>query len=176
MLGALLNSPLSRIIPVGMALLALQNTLFVELQPFGVVIQVVLAFAAAAGAAGGPERGAITGFTVGLMFDLSIGTPLGVSAITMGLAGYIAGWADVIRFDTTWWLAAIFVGLGAGIGEAAVPVVRTMIGEDDAFVPEMATIVPVVAVAAAVASPLLVPLGRWSLRLGRPEWKAPADE
>lgn len=176
MLGALLNSSFTRVVPIGMMLLALQKTLLVEMRPFGVIIQLVLAFAASAGAAGGPERGAITGFTLGLMFDLSVGSPLGSSSITMGVAGYIAGWCDVVRIDTTWWLAALFVGIGAAAGEAGVPVVRRFIGEQDAFVPEMAKIVPVVAVAAAIASIALVPVSRWALKLGRPEWKLPADE
>ncbi len=176
MLGAFLNSSLPRLIPIGMILLALQKTLFVELQPFGVVIQVLTAFAAAAGAVGGPERGVIVGFVVGIMYDLAIGTPLGVSAIAMGFAGYVAGWADLIRIDTTWWLAAIFVGLGTGAGEAAVPVVRRFVGQEDAFVPEMVTIVPVVAVSAAALSIVLVPVARWALKLERPEWKLPAEE
>lgn len=176
MLGALLNSSFTRVVPIGMMLLALQKTLFVEMRPFGVIVQLVLAFAASAGAAGGPERGAITGFTLGLMFDLTVGSPLGSSSITMGVAGYIAGWCDVVRIDTTWWLAALFVGIGAAAGEAGVPVVRRFIGEQDAFVPEMAKIVPVVAVAAAIASIALVPVSRWALKLGRPEWKLPADE
>lgn len=175
MIAALLTSSLTRVIPIGMMLLALQRTLFVEIQPFGVIIQIVLAFAAAAGAAGGPERGAITGFVLGIMFDLYVGSPLGSSAITMGIAGSIAGWVDLIRIDTTWWMAALFVGIGAGVGEALVPVVRRFVGEEDAFVPEMTTIVPVVAVAAAIASIALVPTSRWALKLGRPEWKLPAD-
>lgn len=175
MFAALLTSSLTRVVPIGMLLLALQKTLFVDLKPFGVIIQIVLAFAASAGAAGGPERGAITGFALGIMFDLSVGSPLGSSAIVMGIAAYVAGWVDVIRIDTTWWLAAIFVGLGAAVGESMVPVVRRFVGEEDAFVPEMATIVPVVAVAAAIASIALVPVGRWALKLGRPEWKLPAD-
>jgi rod shape-determining protein MreD len=174
-LAALLTSSLTRVIPIGMALLALQKTLFIELTPFGVIVQIVMAFAAAAGAAGGPERGAIAGFTLGIMFDLAIGSPLGSSAITMGLAGYVAGWVDLIRIDTTWWLAAIFVGVGTGAGELAVPVVRRFIGEQDAFVPDLAVIVPVVAVAGAIMSIALVPLGRWALKVERPEWKLPAD-
>ena len=156
-----------------MILLALQKTFFVELQPFGVIIQVVLAFAACAGAAGGPERGAITGFVLGIMFDLSVGSPLGSSAITMGLAGYVAGWVDLIRIDTTWWMAAIFVGLGRRCRRGGVPVVRRFIGEAGRVRPEMATIVPVVAVSAAILSIALVPLARWALKLGRPEWKVP---
>jgi hypothetical protein len=54
--------------------------------------------------------------------------------------------------------------------------VQRFIGEEDAFVPEMSKIIPVVAIAAAIASIVLVPVSRWALRLGRPEWKLPADE
>lgn len=175
MLGALLNSSLPRLVPIGLILLALQKTLFVELQPFGVIVQIVMAFAASAGVAGGPERGAIAGFVLGITFDLAIGTPLGSTAIAMGVAAYVAGYADVIRIDTTWWLAAFFVGFGTAAGEAAVPVIRRFTGEEDAFAPDLATILPVVAVAGAAASPLFVPLARWSLGLARPEWKVPDD-
>ncbi len=176
MLGALLNSSLARIIPIGMILLALQTTLFYEMRPFGVIIQVVLTFAACAGAVGGPERGVIAGFVLGIMFDLSIGTPLGSTSISMGLAGYVAGWCDVIRVETTWWFAMIFVTVGAAVGETTVPVVRRFIGEENAFVPEMAKIIPVVAVAAAALSVPLVPVARWALKMRGPEWKLPTDE
>ena len=46
---------------------------------------------------------------------------------------------------------------------------------EDAFVPDLLRIVPVVAVAAAIASIGLVPVSRWALKLDRPEWKLPAD-
>lgn len=175
MIAAILASPLSRIVPIGMILLALQKTLFLEITPFGVYIQVVMAFAASAGAAGGPERGAVTGFTLGIMFDLAIGTPLGSSAITMGIAGSLAGWIDVIRVETTWWLAAIFVALGTGVGELAVPIVRRFIGENEPFVDDLALIVLVVAIAGGILSIVLVPTARWALKLERPAWKVPAE-
>jgi rod shape-determining protein MreD len=174
-LASFVQGPLFRLIPVGVVLLALQRTLFVELRPADVVVQVVLAFAAACGAAAGPEKGALAGFVVGMLYDLGVGTPLGSSSITMGLAGFAAGYVMSITVDPQWWLAALFVGLGAAIGEVAVPVVRTFIGEVDAFDPRMATIVPVVAVAAALMSPLMVPVGRWCMRLKRTEWKAPPE-
>jgi hypothetical protein len=56
-----------------------------------------------------------------------------------------------------------------------VPVVRTFIGEEDVFSPRLATVVGVVAAGALLLSPLLVPVGRWCLRIKRPEWKAPAQ-
>jgi rod shape-determining protein MreD len=170
---AVLRGPIPRVIAFGMVLLALQTTLFTDVRPAGVVIQIVLAFAAAAGAAGGPERGAIAGFVLGVMYDLGVGTPLGSSAITMGLAGVIAGSVKRVNLETRWWLAALFVMLGAALGELAVPVVRTFLGETDVFSERLVVIVPIVGVAAALVSPLLVPLGRWCLRVERAEWKAP---
>ena len=83
MIAALVHGPLIRLVPVGLVLLALQTTLFTDVRPAGVVLQVVLAFAAAAGVAGGPERGMLVGFVMGVMFDLGTGTPLGSSAITI---------------------------------------------------------------------------------------------
>lgn len=176
MIAAIVHSPYTRVVPIGMMLLALQKTLFVELQPFGVIIQVLLAFACAAGVAAGPELGAVTGFLLGLMLDLTVDSPLGSSSIALGLAAYVAGWADLIRIETTWWLGAIFVAIGAAVGEASVPVVRRFIGEEDVFVPESPTIVLVVAVAAAILSIAFVPLSRWALRVEKPEWKVPTDD
>jgi rod shape-determining protein MreD len=175
MIVAMLRSAVVRIITVGMMLLALQNTLLADMRPAGVVLQVMLAFAAAAGAAGGSERGATAGFLLGLLFDLGNGGPLGSSSITMGLAGFVAGYAALINIERQWWLAAIFVAIGSAVGELGVPVVRSFIGETNVFSDRLFTIVPIVAFAAAVASPLLVPISRWCLRLGTPEWKAPPE-
>jgi rod shape-determining protein MreD len=175
MIVALLRSSITRIVVVGMMLLALQKTIFADMRPAGVVLQVMLAFAAAAGAAGGSERGATAGFLLGLMFDLGTGGPLGSSSITMGLAGFVAGYVALINIERQWWLAAIFVAVGSAVGELCVPVVRSFIGDANVYSERLYTIVPLVALAAAVASPLLVPVSRWCLRLGTTEWKAPAE-
>ena len=175
MLAAIVRSSLIRLIPVGMVMLALQRTVFAEIQVSGVIVQVVLALAAAAGAAGGSERGAIAGFTLGIMFDFIDGTPVGSTAIAFTLAGAVAGLLALIAADPPWWLNAIFVGLGAAVGEAMLPVVRIFIGEEDPWPAEMVKIVAVVTIAAMAMSPLLVPLGRWCLRIRGPEWKAPAE-
>jgi rod shape-determining protein MreD len=175
MIVALLRSSMVRIVVVGMMLLALQTTIFADMRPAGVALQVMLGFAAAAGAAGGPERGATAGFVLGLMFDLGTGGPLGSSSITMGLAGFVAGYVALINIERQWWLAAIFVGLGSAVGELGVPVVRSFIGDANMYSNRLYTVVPLVAVAAALASPLLVPVSRWCLRLGTPEWKAPPE-
>jgi len=175
MLASLVQGPLLRLASVGLVLLALQRTLFSDLRPFGVVVQIMLALAAAAGAGGGPQKGALAGFVLGLMFDLGVGTPLGSSSITMGIGGFVAGYVTSITIDPQWWLATLFTGLGAAVGEACVPVVRSFIGEDTVLGARLFTILPVVAGAAMLLSPLFVPIGRWCMRVKRPEWKALAE-
>ena len=175
MIVAVLRSSITRIVVVGMMLLALQNTIFADMRPAGVALQIMLGFAAAAGAAGGSERGATAGFVLGLMFDLGTGGPLGSSSITMGIAGFVAGYVALINLEHQWWLAAIFVAFGSAIGELGVPVVRSFIGDANVYSGRLYTVVPLVALAAAVASPVLVPVSRWCLRVGTSEWKAPAE-
>ncbi len=175
MLASLLQGPLLRLLCVGVVLLALQRTIFTDMRPFGVAVQIVLALACAAGAGCGPQKGAYAGFVLGLMYDLGVGTPLGSSSISMGLGGFVAGYATSISVHPQWWLATLFTGIGAAVGELAVPVVRAFIGEEHVFTPRLYTIVPVVAVAAMIAAPVLVPIGRWCMGVRRPEWKAPPE-
>jgi rod shape-determining protein MreD len=172
---AFVLGPLIRLFPIGLCLLALQRTLFTELRPFHVVIQLVLAVAAAAGAGGGPERGAIAGFVLGIMYDLAVGTPLGLTALVYALAGFVAGYATTLTPHPQWWLASIFAGVGAAVGETAVPVAKTLVGQDGWFTTRLFTIVPVVAVFALIASPILTPLGRWCMCVKKPQWKVIAE-
>lgn len=175
MFAALIQGPVIRLVPVGMLLLALQRTLFVDITVAGVTIQVMTAFAAAAGVAGGSERGALAGFILGLMYDLVEGGPLGGTALAMAMAGIVAGLLALITVDPQWWLAALFTGLGTAVGELMVPTVRFFTGQEDAFVGRLWVIVPVVGIAGAVMSPVLVPIARWCLRIRTAEWKAPLE-
>jgi rod shape-determining protein MreD len=176
MFASFVQGPLVRVIPLGVLLLALQRTIFVEIQVGGVVIQVMMAMAAAAGVAGGSERGAVVGFTFGVMFDLAEGTPLGSTAIAMTIAGAVGGLLALIAADPHWWLEAMFTALGSAAGVAMIPVVRAFIGEPEPFSSRMGVFVAVAAVSGAVLSPLLVPIGRWCLKLRRPEWKQPVGD
>ena len=56
MLASLVQGPLLRLLAAGLLVLALQDTLFEDLRPAGVTVQVVLALAAACGAAAGRKR------------------------------------------------------------------------------------------------------------------------
>jgi cell shape-determining protein MreD len=176
MFAAFVQGPLIRIIPVGMVLLALQRTLFVSLQVDDVIIEVMMATAAAAGVAGGSERGALVGFVFGVMYDLAEGAPLGSAAVAMTVAGIVGGLLALIAADPHWWLGAIFTALGTAAGVVMIPIVRTFIGETAPVGDRLVAVLPVVTIAAALMSPLLVPLARWCLRLKRSEWTQPVDD
>jgi rod shape-determining protein MreD len=169
---AFLTGPLVRLFPVGLCVLALQTTVLSQTRVFGVVVQLVLALAAAAGAGAGPERGAVAGFTLGLMYDLAVGSPLGLTAIVYALAGFVAGYVFTLTRTPQWWLASLFTAIGAAVGETALPIGRTLIGEDGWFTSRLFVIVPVVAGFAMLMSPLFVPLGRWCMCVKKPKWKA----
>jgi rod shape-determining protein MreD len=169
---AFLTGPLVRLFPVGLCVLALQRTVLTEIRVHGVVLQIVLALAAATGAGAGPERGAVAAFTLGLMYDLATGSPLGLIALVYSLAGFVSGYVLTITPTPQWWLAAIFTTIGAAAGETAVPAGYTLIGQDGLFTSRLFTVVPIVAAFALVLSPLFVPLGRWCMRVKRPKWKA----
>ncbi len=173
MFAAFVQGPLVRIIPVGIVLLALQRTFFVDVQIDGVIIQVMIAMSAAAGVAGGSERGALMGFVLGVMFDLAEGTPLGSTAAAMTVAGIVGGLLALIAADPPRWLAALFTGLGAAAGVLTIPIVRLFIGEPEPFQDRLWVVVPIVAATSAVLSLALVPLARWCLRMKRPEWSQP---
>ena len=126
--------------------------------------------------AGGSERGALFGFVMGIMFDLAEGTPLGSTAIAMTVAGAVAGLLALIAADPQWWLGALFVALGTAAGVMTVPLVRVFIGENQPFTNDLYVVVPVMATAGALLSPLMIPLARWCLRMKTPEWKQPIAE
>jgi hypothetical protein len=166
----------TRLIPVTLVVLAIQRTVCADHPVAGVTIQVVLALAAGAGAGAGSERGAFAGFAMGMMYDLGVGTPLGLTALAYGLAGLTSGYVLSITPEPQWWLSAIFVAIGAAVGEMAIPVVKFLTGQEGWLTDRLIVVIPVVAAAATLLSPLFVPLGRWCAGAKRRTWRAIPDE
>ena len=156
---------LTRVVLTGLIVLSLQMTIATEIRPFGVVIQIVLAFAVAAGAASGPGEGAKVGFVLGLMYDMATGLPMGSTAMSMAFGGYVAGWGRQYRLEPTWWMLAALASIGAAVGEAFVPIMRVLTGETGVFGARVALVLPVVAHSSGLLSTLLIPIARWALAI-----------
>jgi rod shape-determining protein MreD len=158
---------------VGFTLLALQTTIFSELRIAGVALQVLMTFVAVVAVVGGPEKGMMAALICGVMFDMAVGGDLGSSALTMGTAALIAGLVAFINIEQQWWISAFFVGLGVGAGEAALPFIRGLTGEELIGVADLVRTVPIVALGALALGPLLLPMARWSLGITKAEWRVP---
>ena len=164
--------PLLRLVPVGLIALSIQRVVFAN-HPIGdIKLQFVLALVVAAGAGGGSDRGAVAGFVLGLLYDASGNTPLGLMALSYGLAGMTAGYVHSFTPDPQWWLASIFAFFGAAVGEAAIPAAEVITGEDGWITTDIWVTVLVVAGFAAVMCPLLMLVGRWMMGVKRKKWKA----
>ena len=56
------------------------------------------------------------------------------------------------------------------------PVIRAFIGEEHPVDADYLVVLGVVGVSSAILSVVLVPVGRWCMRVKAPEWKAPREE
>jgi len=152
--------------------LSLQRVVFANHPVHDVQLELVLALVVAAGAGGGMDRGAVAGFVLGLLSDASGDTPLGVLALAYGMGGMTAGYLHRFTTDPQWWLAALFATMGAAVGEISIPIVKALTGDIGWINTDLLVIVPIVAGAAGVLCPLLLPLGNWMMGVKRKKWKA----
>jgi len=172
---SLLLGPAPRIVAVGLTVLAIQRVVFARHPFLDVKLQLLLALVVAAGAAGGADRGAVAGFVLGLMYDFAGNTPLGLMALCYGVGGIIAGYTQTLTPDPQWWLASLFATFGAAIGEASIPFVHVLTGQNGWVTSRMFWEVPVVAITAGIACTPLMPIGRWMMGVKRRRWKAMAS-
>ena len=162
----LINRPIVRILMVGLPFLAIQTTLLTAMTIDGIVIQLMLLLAAAGGVAGGPERGALVGFAMGLLFDLAYSShPLGLTAFVYGLTGFLAGYINSLTADHPWWLTMIVVGIASALGTVLYPIVAAMVGIDGLFTTDVIRVALVVGATNAVMAPVFMPVMRWCLRI-----------
>lgn len=165
----ILRHPLLRLLMIGLPVLALQDTLLAEMRPADVAIQAMLLLAVAGGIAGGPERGALAGFVMGLLFDLVLTSPLGLHALVYGLAAFLAGYINSLTLDHPRWLVMLVVGIATAASTVAYPLASAMIGEEVAITSALIRITIVVSVANIVFAVPAVWLMRWALHIRQPD-------
>lgn len=153
-----------RLVLVGLFVLALQTTLFNEMRPFGVCLQVMVLLAAASGLARGSQTGAIAGFIVGLLYDLVLTTPLGLCAAVFAVIGYLAGFAHSFVHESTWWSRMLLGAAASAVGMVLLPLAFAITGTDGLFTTHIFVVVLVVAIFNGLLSVPAELLCRWALR------------
>lgn len=134
----------TRLVLLGLLFLSLQTTIFNEMRPLGVSMEVMLLLAASTGLAKGSETGAITGFVVGLLYDMVLTTPLGLCAVVFSVVAYLAGLAHSFVHEPTWWSRILTVTVTSAIGMVLLPVAFTVTGAEGVLTTDLIEMILVV--------------------------------
>ena len=149
--------------------LVVHTVLLPEIRIAGVMPDVMLLLAVAAGLEGGPSYGAIIGFASGMLADLVLPTPLGLSALVFTLVGYVVGVAKGGLLRDTWWFPVSVAFVACSAGEGLFALVGTMIGESDLLTTHLAAIMLVVGIFNGILALPVRRAMRWALQNRAPE-------
>lgn len=154
----------ARLLLLVVAIVLLQTALFPHLRVDRVVPDLGLVATAAIAYSDGPDSGAIFGFFCGLMVDLFLQTPLGLSALAWGLTGETVGVLRSAVLRATWWMRPV-LGLVAGlVGGTLFVVVGTLVGHETLWAVHSVRVVAEAAVYDAVLAPLVFPIAAFAAR------------
>ena len=128
----------------------------------GAAPDLMLLIAVAGGLVGGPVRGAVLGFGSGLVVDLFLRTPMGLSALVFTFVGYGVGVISTGVLSPTWYLPVLTVAAASASGVVLYALVGAMLGEPMVS-RRLGVIVAVVAVTNALLALPVIRLVRWAL-------------
>ncbi len=141
-----------RLVPARAALvvvvaLVLQISVVADLRVAGAVGDLMLVVVVAAGLTGGADRGATYGFAAGVLYDLVLDTPFGLSALTYALVGYAVGLVAAVLMRTSGWWPLVVAAAAAGVQAVLYTSLGNLIGVAYPFgeVPAIALVLAVVA-------------------------------
>jgi rod shape-determining protein MreD len=126
----------------------------------------LLLLAVMAGLVAGPERGAVMGFCAGLLADLFLQTPFGLSALAYCLVGFAIGSLQSGILRAAWWIP-IATALGATVGGTILyALLGAMVGNGEFVSPRLLEIAAIVGFMNAALAPAAVRLVGWVFKAG----------
>lgn len=143
--------------------LTLHLSLFATARIGEVRPEVLLLIAVAAGIVGGPERGAVVGFLAGIVADLFLHTPLGLSALAFSLVGFAVGTSQSIVIRSAWWIPPATALVASAAGILLYGLLGALIGRPEFLEPRVLVVAAGVGAANALLSPAVIPVMAWAL-------------
>jgi|SRR5512138_2885502 rod shape-determining protein MreD len=147
--------PLLRATLVVLAALLLQISIVADLRIAGAMGDMVLAIVVAAALTGGPDRGATYGFTCGVLYDLVLDTPFGLTALCYTVVGALAGWVGVLVGRTSGWWPVLAAAVAGGLHAVLYTSAGNLVGVAYPFGDVPAIALALAACAAVVVLPLM---------------------
>jgi len=151
-----------------LAALVLQVSVVADMHLFSATGDIMLLLGIAAGLAGGPERGAIVGFSSGIAFDLLLHSPFGLSALVYCLIGYAVGSFQTTVLRSSRWIPVVCAAVASAAGVLLFAVIGEVIGQESYVSDELVQIVLVVVVLNSLLALPAVRVMRWALEGGLP--------
>lgn len=152
---------------VAIAALAVQVSVLGDLRVADAASDIMLGLAIAAGLVAGRERGVVAAFALGILYDLVLTTPFGLSALAYTLTALAVTRLTERMLHPLWWFT-MGVGLaGSALGVLIYALVGSVFGLTDVFNPRLIAIIAVVAIVNAVVMPVLLRVARWALLADR---------
>ncbi|MGO8871556.1 MAG: rod shape-determining protein MreD [Acidimicrobiales bacterium] len=136
----------ARVTLVVVSFVVVQQTLVLDLRVGGVHPDIMLLLPIMAGVAGGPARGATMGFGVGLVADLFLPTPFGLSALAGCLVGFGVGVTTMALDRSALWLPPVTAVLASAVYELVYAVLGSVLGQPQMLHVDLLRIVVLVSV------------------------------
>jgi rod shape-determining protein MreD len=155
---------LGRITLVMILFVTVQQTLMLDIRIGGVHPDIMTLLPIVAGIVGGPARGASMGFGAGLVADLFLPTPFGLSALVGCLLGFGVGLATLALDRTASWLPPVAALVGSALYEVVYAVLGSVLGQPQMLHVNMVKVVVLVSVVNAVLALPALRLVSWALR------------
>jgi len=158
-----LNQARAKVPLVLLLFLVVELTVLDRLHVFGAGPDVMLLLAVVAGIVGGPRVGALFGFAAGILLDLFLETPMGLSALVFCLVGYAVGNIQGGVLRAAWWIPVVTTLVASVAGVALYALVATVVGQPHLVTPHLFVVAAVVGIFNALLAPFALRLVRWSI-------------
>jgi rod shape-determining protein MreD len=143
--------------------LTVQKSLLVDIDVRDVRPDALLLFAVCAGLVGGSEVGAVVGFATGLIADLFVLAPLGLSALVFSLVGYLVGTFRDTLIRDMWWMPPVTAFVASACGVGLYGLLGAVLGQAQYVRPHLLTVALLVGAMNAVLSIAVVRVTGWAL-------------
>ena len=158
-----MNQALAKMPFVLLLFLVVELTVLDRLRVFGAGPDIMLLLAIMAGIVGGPRAGALFGFAAGIVLDLFLETPMGLSALVFCIIGYAVGNIQGGVLRAAWWIPIVTTFVASVVGVLTYALVATVVGLPELVTPHLLVVAAVVGLFNALVAPIALRLVRWSI-------------
>lgn len=148
---------------VMLAALLVQLTVFVDVRFFGVAPELLSLLAVFAAFLIGSERGPLVAFIAGLIWDVYLPTPLGVTALTLAIVAYAVAKFNEGLFQDSRMHLVMVVFVASGTAVLGYALIGGIMGSAELLRIDMFRIALIVGSVNAVLTPLASPIMVWAL-------------